>query len=183
MCPLLTGTLNAKHNRPEINEHASDGQVQQSIDEPNGLCVESLGKPVNAKPKCKDGIIESWIIVVNICYSCHDNKRKIMKNPSNDRIYPRVVDMVNMGLAKVLVTSLPADKVPKDQEPKDAQAECASPVNKRVSEKVIFDGVVVPGAHTKADIENWPLPELRREIILFIWIRDKSIVRSHHGNI
>lgn len=86
MCPLLTGALNAKHKHPEINEHASDNQVQQSIDEPNSLCIELLGKPVNAKSKGKDGIIESRIIVVNICHPCHDNKGKIMKNPSNDRI-------------------------------------------------------------------------------------------------
>lgn len=91
--------------------------------------------------------------------------------------------MVNVGFTKVFVTSLPADKVPKDQKPKDTQAECASPVNERVSKKIVLDGVVIPGAHAKANVENWPLPEFRRKVILFIRVRDKGIVRCHHGNI
>lgn len=183
MCPLLTGTLNAKHNYPEVNKQASDDQVQEDIDERDGFGVEFLGKPVNAESKSQDGIIESWIIVVNICHTCHDNKWKIVENPANNRIQPGIMDMVNVGLAEVFIASLPADKVPKDQDTKHAQAGSAAPVNRRVSEEVVFNNAVVPGTHAKANLEYRPLPEFRRKIILFVWVRDKGVVRSHHGNI
>jgi hypothetical protein len=32
-------------------------------------------------------------------------------------------------------------------------------------------------------VEERPLPRLGGEVVLFIWIRDESIVGSHHGNV
>lgn len=91
--------------------------------------------------------------------------------------------MINMSLIELTVTSLPAHEVPDDQKPKDAQTSRASPVNKRVSKEIVLDNAVIPGAHAKTNIEYWPLPELRRKVVLLIWIRDKGIVRCHHSDI
>lgn len=86
MCPLFTGTLNAKHNHPEVNKQAGDGQVQKDIDERRDFSVELLGEPVNAESKSQDSIVESWIVVVNVCHSSHDNEWEVMENPANNRI-------------------------------------------------------------------------------------------------
>jgi hypothetical protein len=32
-------------------------------------------------------------------------------------------------------------------------------------------------------VQNWPLPELRGEVILLVRIRDQSVVGGHHRNI
>lgn len=43
--------------------------------------------------------------------------------------------------------------------------------------------MVVPAAHAEADVEEGPLPELRGEIVLFVWVRDQSVVGRHHGDV
>lgn len=43
--------------------------------------------------------------------------------------------------------------------------------------------VVIPATHTKTNVEERPLPECGSEIILLVWIGDKGVVRSHHGNV
>lgn len=91
--------------------------------------------------------------------------------------------MVDVGLAKISIASLPANKVPKDQETKNPQAGCATPVNKWVSEEVVFNNTFIPGTHAKTNLKYRPLPEFRRKIILLVWVRDKSVVGCHHGNI
>jgi hypothetical protein len=43
--------------------------------------------------------------------------------------------------------------------------------------------VVVPATHTKTDVKDRPLPESRSEIVLLVRVRDKRVVRSHHGDV
>lgn len=43
--------------------------------------------------------------------------------------------------------------------------------------------LVIPAAHTETDVKNGPLPKLRGEVILLIWVGYESIVRCHHGNV
>jgi len=42
---------------------------------------------------------------------------------------------------------------------------------------------IIPSAHAQTNVENWPLPWFRCEVILFVRIRDKRIIRSHHRDI
>lgn len=43
--------------------------------------------------------------------------------------------------------------------------------------------MVIPATHTKADMEDRPLPELRSEVVLFVWVWDKGVVGGHHGHV
>lgn len=91
--------------------------------------------------------------------------------------------MVNIIIAEILEASLPAEKMPKEQETEPNKTSAASPVNKRVSEEIVFDHTIIPRAHTQTNVENWPLPELGSQVILLVGIRDQCIIRSHHGHI
>lgn len=86
MSPLLTRPFDTKHEHPEVHEHADYYHVQKGISEPDCFGVQFLGEPVNAKAKCKNSIIQSRIIVVNICDPCHGNKGGIVKDPPDDGI-------------------------------------------------------------------------------------------------
>src|SRR4051812_43223725 len=43
--------------------------------------------------------------------------------------------------------------------------------------------VVVPAAHTQTDMQNRPLPKLRSQVILLVWVGDQSVVRCHHSDV
>lgn len=43
--------------------------------------------------------------------------------------------------------------------------------------------VLIPSAHAEADIQQWPLPRLRRQIILLVGVWNQSIVGGHHSDI
>lgn len=106
-----------------------------------------------------------------------------MQHPPNDWVKTGIVDVVNIRLGKFSISSLPTHEIPKNQKGKYSKTQSTPPIYERVSEKVVLDGVVIPGAHTKAHIEYRPLPELRGEVILLVRIRDKSIVGRHHSDI
>lgn len=86
------------------------------------------------------------------------------------------MDLVDIGLFKLVVSSLPADQVPDYHKSEDAHGGCGAPVDERVSEEEVLDDGVVPTAHAETDVENGPLPELRSEIILLVWIGNKGVV-------
>ena len=52
--------------------------------------------------------------MVNVGHSCHDSKRDIMENPTDDGIQTGVMDVVDVGLVEFTITSLPAHEVPED---------------------------------------------------------------------
>ena len=74
-------------------------------------------------------------------------------------------------------------RVPGNHERKDTKRCSRAPVHNWVAEKEIFDRLVIPAAHSQADVENGPLPELGREIILLVRIWNERIVGCHHGNV
>ena len=43
--------------------------------------------------------------------------------------------------------------------------------------------LVVPAAHAEADVEDGPLPELRGQVVLFVWVGDKGVVGCHHCHV
>lgn len=43
--------------------------------------------------------------------------------------------------------------------------------------------MIIPPAHAETDVQEWPLPELGGEIVLLVWVRDKRVVRGHHGHV
>lgn len=94
------------------------------------------------------------------------------------------MDLIKISwVLEVVITALPANEVPEDLEGEDTERGGGSPVNEGVTKEEIFDGLVVPGAHTETDIENGPLPELGSEVVLLVWVWDKGVVGSHHGDV
>lgn len=121
--------------------------------------------------------------MMDICNSGHCHKWQIMQEPSNYRVKSGVVDLVDVGRLQFVITALPTDQIPDYHKSKDAEGGSRAPIDNGVAEKEVLDDIVIPTTHTKADIENWPLPELRCKIILLIGIRNKGVIRRGHGNV
>jgi hypothetical protein len=163
--------------------------------EPNCSCVQNavqhilddlgLGfqNPIYHESEIQDCKIKCWVIVMYIGNTSHGHKRKVVKEPSENWVESGVMNLVNIGLFEFGVTSLPADQVPHNHKSGNAESSGRSPVDQWVSKKEVLHDRVIPTTHAKTDIKNWPLPELRREIILLIWVRNESVVRRHHRNI
>lgn len=94
--------------------------------------------------------------------SSHGNKWQIVEEPANCWVDTSIVDLVNVPLAELAIASLPTDQIPDDNESYDAERGCRAPVDDWIAKKEVFGNVVLPRAHAKADIEDGPLPELRR---------------------
>ena len=43
--------------------------------------------------------------------------------------------------------------------------------------------MVVPSTHSKSDIQDGPLPELRGKIVLLVRVGNQCIVGRHHGHV
>jgi hypothetical protein len=93
------------------------------------------------------------------------------------------VDLVDIGLLKLIIATLPSNEIPGNQEGDDAERGRGAPVDKRVAEEEVLDNRVIPSAHAKANFKNWPLPELGGQIILLVRVWYKRVIRSHHRNI
>lgn len=106
-----------------------------------------------------------------------------MEEPSKNGIEGRVVDVVNLIRLEFGVPSLPANKIPHNKAADGQQGEKGAPVDSWVAEEEVLDDVVVPAAHSEADMEDGPLPKLGGEVILFVRIRDKGIVGGHHRDV
>ena len=91
--------------------------------------------------------------------------------------------MVNLRHFQRIIAPLPADCVPAYQSHEEEEGKSRAPVYQRVTEKEVFDDVVVPAAHAEADVEDGPLPELGGEVVLFVWVRDKGVVGGHHSDV
>lgn len=93
------------------------------------------------------------------------------------------MDVVDLAGFEFLVAALPADEVPSDESAEDEEREGGAPVYGRVAQEEVFDDFVIPAAHTEANVEDGPLPEVGSEIVLFVGIGDQGIVGSHHCNV
>ena len=93
------------------------------------------------------------------------------------------MDLVDFLFAKIIVPSLPSDKIPHDDEASCTKRQSRAPVDERVSEKEVLDDAVIPATHTKTNVENRPLPPVGSKIVLLIGVGNQGVVRSHHGDI
>lgn len=139
-------------------------------------------------------------IVMHVSHTRHRDKGNVMQDPADERIKPGVMDLVNVTLLKFVISPLPSNQIPSNQCYHYTKTCGRSPVYDRVTQQEIFHNlmknkllaskavlevltVIVPCTHSESDIEDRPLPELRRQIVLFIGVWDKSVVRCHHCHV
>ena len=118
---LAIAALHAKHDGTEEDKQADDGAVQDRVDAPSDLLVQCLRGPIQAEAGGQDGEVEGRIVVVHIRDSGHGDEGKVVQEPADGGIDAGVVDLVDIGLAQLLVASLPADQVPQHEETGDGQ--------------------------------------------------------------
>lgn len=114
--------------------------------------------------------------MVHVGYARHRDEGEVMQEPAHRRVQTGVIDVVHVGEAEFIVAALPADEVPDEDHAEDAEAGGAAPVDEGVAEEEVFDDAVVPRTHAETDVEDWPLPELRSEVVLFVWVGDEGVV-------
>ena len=120
---------------------------------------------------------------MHVRHAGHGHERQIVQEPPKDGVQAAVVDLVDFLLLELDVTTLPAHDIPGGEQSDEQEAEGTTPVDCRVAEEEVLYNVVVPPAHSEADVEDGPLPELRSEIVLFVRVGNKRIVRRHHGDV
>lgn len=113
---------------------------------------------------------------MNISHSSHDDEWQIVQDPSNYWVKTGIMNVVDIGLAEILVAALPSQKVPDKQQAESDQTGGTSPVDEWVTEKVVFHNTIVPGAHAQTDVENRPLPEFGGQVVLLVGVGDQGIV-------
>lgn len=86
--------------------------------------------------------------MVDVGDSSHDDERKVMKEPSQNGVKTRVVDLVNIVLGQIIKSSSPSKNVPNSNQADGTQRSRRSPVDERIAEKEVFDNLVIPSAHT-----------------------------------
>lgn len=69
----------------------------------------------------------------------HGDEGNVVKDPTDDWVDTGVVDLVDIGLFQVVVTTLPADSVEKDKQHEGAETGGTNPVHERVAEEEVFD--------------------------------------------
>lgn len=138
MSPLTTRTHHSETDRPEQPEESNDQDIQCSEQDPVNPLVQLPCGPINTEPTRQDREIESRIVVMHISDTTHSDERNVVQEPSDNRVDTCVVDLVNVGLFKVIVAPLPAYEVPHDHEGEDAEGGGAAPVDSWVTEKEVF---------------------------------------------
>lgn len=119
--PLTIAALHTEHNRSKENKDANSGCVENGVDTPAEVIVKGLREPINAEAGCEDGEVESRIVVVNVGDARHDDEWKIVEEPADHRVDGRVVNLVNVTLAKLCVAALPSDEIPEHNHWREAQ--------------------------------------------------------------
>lgn len=177
------GTSHTPANRDEVDVEADNDGVQNTINDGLDGVVAVTGEPVNKEAKVEDGEVKSRVVVVHVSNTSHDNKRKVVQEPSSKRVQGRVVNVVNLVLGEVVDASLPSEDVPDDDKTSNTERSGGTPVDERVAEKKVLDNIITPPTHAKTNVEDWPLPPLGSKIILLVGIRDQSVVGCHHSDI
>lgn len=184
--PLLVAPNHAEHNRPEQVEQPCNQDIEPCIDRPLHSLIHPAQRsrpPINHESGREDGKVQCRVVVVHIGDTSHGNEGEVVEKPSQNGIEARIVDVVNLVRLELSVPSLPANKIPHDKGTDGQQGEEGAPVDGRVTEKEVLDDVIVPATHTETNVEDWPLPELRGEVVLFVGIGDESIVGGHHRDV
>lgn len=118
--------------------------------------------------------------MVHVGDTRHDDKRKIVQEPADNWVDTGVVDLFNLFVVQLPVSTLPSHNVPDHDEADEAERYRAAPVDEGVTKEEVLDNVVIPAAHTKSHVKDGPLPPLRSQIVLLIRIRHKGVVGCHH---
>ena len=121
--------------------------------------------------------------MMDVCHSCHSHEGHVVQEPSDDRIQATVVNLVEFIKTEFFVAALPSNQIPGNEAAEDRERGSRTPVYEWVAEQEVLDYVVVPAAHAETNVQDWPLPELRGEVILFVGVRDEGVVRGHHGDV
>jgi hypothetical protein len=180
---LASRSSHAKRNGAEQDKETDGDRVNQAVQDVADFLGDSLAKMVEQEPEHQDGEVERGVVVVDVSDTAHGNEREEMEDPADEGVDARVVELVNLILAKVVVTALPPDKVNDHRGHKQSQTCGGSPVDERVTQQEVLDDLVVPAAHSQSNVQNGPLPPVRCQIILLVWVRNQGVVGSHHGNV
>lgn len=180
---LLVRACHSPADGDEDDVEADNNGVQQAINGALQGRVAVAHRPVNEETESQDGKVESRVIVMDVGYARHDNKRQIVKEPADHRVDAGVVNLINLLVVQVFAAALPAQDVPGDDQAYESESSSGAEVDKRVTKKEVLDNVVVPTAHAQTNIEDGPLPPLGGQIVLLIGIGHQGIVRCHHGDI
>jgi hypothetical protein len=180
---LLVGASHTPADRDEVDVKADDDGVQNAIH--NGLdgVVAVACEPINKESKVEDGEVKSRVVVVYVSNTSHDNKRKVVQEPTSQRVQGCVVNVVDLLLREVVNASLPSKDVPNNDQAGNAERGGRTPVDERVAEKEVLDNVITPTAHTKTNVEERPLPPLGSKVVLLIGIGNQSVVGGHHSDV
>jgi hypothetical protein len=170
-------------NRHEENVKTNSYSVQNTVKSILDTFNLVFQHPVGKKAHVQDGKVESRIIVVNIGDTSHGDEWQIVKEPTNDWIYGGIMNLIDIGLLELVVTTLPSYKIPHNEKSNESQACSRAPIDERVAKEEVLDNGIIPSTHAKTNMEKWPLPKLGSKIVLLVRVRDKCIIGSHHSNI
>lgn len=183
MLPLLIRSNHTKAEGSEQPEHEDDDSVERRVETPLCGLRQSARTPVYAETESQDCEVECWVVVVNVCHTCHCNERQVVKEPSDRWVYAGVLELIEVFPCELVEASLPADGIPCEHADEEEERRGRCPVDEGVAKKEVLDDVIVPTAHAETDVKKWPLPWLRSEIVLLVWVWHKRVVRGHHGDV
>lgn len=98
----------------EVDVETNDDGIKDAVNNALDGVVAVASEPVNKEAKVEDGEVKGRVVVVHVSDTSHDNKRKIVKEPTGQGIDSRVVNMVDLILVEVVETSLPSKDVPEN---------------------------------------------------------------------
>ena len=186
MSPLLMLPLHPKHNGSEKHKQANHHGIQDPIHgplQPTVLPRQRPRHPVEHEPRGQDRKVECRVIVVHVGDARHGHEGEVMQEPAGHGVQASVMDVIDFTGLEFVVAALPADQIPADQSAEYEQGEGGTPVDGRVAQEEVFDDVVVPATHAEADVQDGPLPELRGQVVLLVWVGHEGIVGGHHGDV
>ena len=93
------------------------------------------------------------------------------------------MDLIDFRWLQLVVAPLPSHQIPGGYDAEDDERKGAAPIDQRVAEQEVFDHVILPAAHAQANMEDGPLPKMRRKIVLLVWVWNKRVVGGHHGHV
>ena len=109
MPPLATRPHHPKTDIPKHQEHAHDDRIHHQVQAPLHILPDAPRHPVDAETETKNRKVQRRKVVVQVCDTCHRDKGHVVQEPADDRIYPRIVDLINVTLLEIVVAALPTD--------------------------------------------------------------------------
>lgn len=111
MRPLQVAPHHTEANRSEQPEQADRRCVPKYVEGPSEVSSPLPCGPVNAEAEAEDGVVQSWIVMMDVGDTAHCSERRIMQKPADDRVYAGVVELVNFRPGEISIASLPSHEV------------------------------------------------------------------------